>query len=375
MGLSPLEPLEKVLNPLIRKKSIGISPSVDIKFPWKSPYIRKEDLLQVPEGDKQIYNIGSRFAKRFSEIFNGRFSIADYNFTSSYAARASQTATAFGMGYLKGKGHVTKLAFQPIPLTTYPRNNDKLHGPQPNCKRWRETVSRNPLTFTEYNKFLKTEKFQRIVRKVREKLGLKGVKEVDENLVLSMFGACGWGVQKFGYSQNSRWCSLFNKEDQKVFDFAVDMYLYYLMGPGNEINMKLACPQLQDIFDNILAMSGKTKRDGKRKFIGRFGHGGTILAPAYILGLFIDSVPLRADNYEQMRDRKFKFGNIAPMSGSIAFVLYRCSYGQYKIQFYHNERLVKLPACWSKVSCPLDIFVSYYKPILDKCNYNQACGS
>ena len=368
-----IEVLETVLNPLIKNRSTGVSSLVDIEFPWKSPYLKKEYGQQVPEGDKQIYNIGRRFAKRFPEILNGRFSIADFNFTSSCFLRASQSATAFGLGYLEGKGHVTKLGFQPIPLTTYDCNNDKLHLQQRNCKRWRETVGKNPVSFSEHNKFIETDRFQKIVRKVREKLGLKGVKEVEEQLVRSMFTACAWGVQKFGYSEDSGWCSLFNREDQKVFDYSVDAYVYYRLGPGNQINLDVSCAQLQDIFTNIKSMAEKISGGPKKKVIARFGHTGTVLAPVLKLGLFIDRIPIQANNYEQIRNRKFILGKIVPMSGNIVFVLYRCHYGRYEIQFYHNERLVKLPACHSKVRCSLDQFLNYYKPMLDLCDYDQAC--
>ena len=99
-----------IVNRLIKERSTGISPSVDITFPWKNAYLRKEYGLQVPAGDKQIYKIARRFALRFPEILD-KFSIADLNFTTSYVRRAQQSATALGMGYLKSKGHITNKRF------------------------------------------------------------------------------------------------------------------------------------------------------------------------------------------------------------------------------------------------------------------------
>ena len=364
--------LETVVNPLIERKTTGVSSSVDIKFPWKSPYLKKEYGLQVPEGDKQMYKIGRRFATRFPEILKD-FSIADLNFTSSCYLRASQSATAFGLGYLQGKGHVTKQGFQPIPLTTAPCANDILHQQQRACPKWIKTVALNPENIKISEQFLRSERFMKTVRKVRTKLGLEGVKEIDEYVVGVMLLTCGWGVQTFGYSPDAKWCSLFNEEDQKVYDYYIDAYGYYRFGPGDQLNLDVGCPLLQDVLTNLLVMTGKITGKPKRKVIGRFGHASTIFAPIHKLGLFIDKVPLQADNYEQMRDREFRFGNIAPMSGNIAFVLYKCSYGEYKVQFYHNERLMKLPACHSKVSCTLDEFLSYYRPILDKCDFAKIC--
>ena len=149
-----------MVNPLIEKKSTGISSSVDIRFPWKSPYIRKEYGLPVPEGDRQLYHIGRRFATRFPEILKD-FSIADLNFTSSCFLRASQSVTAFGLGYLEGKGHVTKQRFQPVPLTTAPCGKDILHLPQLSCPKWLRTIALNPATLSESEKFLESDRFQK----------------------------------------------------------------------------------------------------------------------------------------------------------------------------------------------------------------------
>ena len=104
--------LEEAINPLM-EKSTGVSPSVDIKFPWKNLYLDKESWLQAPVGDKQLYRLGRSFAKKFPELLKGRFSIADFKFTSTCKRRASQSATAFSLGYLRGKGHLTKYNLQP----------------------------------------------------------------------------------------------------------------------------------------------------------------------------------------------------------------------------------------------------------------------
>ena len=101
---------------------------------------------------------------------------------------------------------------------------------------------------------MKSEKYQKIVLKVRKKLDLKGSKEIDEKIVHLMFSACAWDVEKFGYSQRSRWCSLFSVEDQKLSDYFMDSYFYYFVGPGNKINLGIACPLLQDILTNLKSM-------------------------------------------------------------------------------------------------------------------------
>ena len=366
--------LETVLNPLM-KKSTGVSPTVDVKFPYKIPFLKKEAGFLVPEGDKQMYKIGERFAERFPELLSGRFSISDFNFTSSCRARSTQSTTAFGMGYLKGKGSVTKLNLQPIPLTSFPCNNDRLHNILKGCPNFEGKIKRNKGLFAEAVKFLESRKFQVILEKVRRKLGLTGVKEVNENVLLSMFRACSWSVQAFGDFEDSGWCSLFNSEDQKVYDYYVDLFNYYAAGPANQDTTDGSCVLLQDIISNLEMASVKVAKGRQLKLIARIGHVRTIGWPLTKLGLFLDKIPLKADNYESMRNRGFKIGKVAPMSGNFAFVLYKCHYGQYKIQFYLNERLLKLPACHSKIYCSLRQFLNYYKASIDICarRYDEIC--
>ena len=366
-------PIEKVLNPLM-KQSTGISPSVDVKFPWKIPYSKDEASLLVPEGDRQLYNIGKRFATRFLEVLHGRFSIADFNFTSSCYSRASQSAVAFGMGYLEGQGNVSQLKFQPIPLRTYPCIKDGLTAISSACPRFiKQAISRRKTVYTESNAFLKSDEFQKIVLKVRRKLGLNNVTDLDEKLVLSMFRACAWGVEVHG---GSEWCSLFTPKDQAIYDLYIDLYLYYRRGPAYQLNMDISCVLLQDIFTNLKTMARVNATVHKMRVVVRMGHATNVIAPLLKLGLFLDNVPLKAKDQEKLlKKREFRYGKIAPMSGGFAFVLYKCRNGEYKIQLYINERLVKLSACQSEIDCTLRKVLDHYEKTIDKCasDHDKMC--
>ena len=325
-----------------------------------------------------MFEIGRRYAKKFPEMLHGDISIADFNFTSSSYSRSSQSAMAFGMGYLVGKGHVTELKLQPLPIATYPRGKDKLHNLVGSCPRFQKNILRNRTTFAESRKFLKSERFQKIVRNVRRKLGLIGVKELNEQLVVSMFSLCGWSVEALGHSLQTGWCSVFTTEDQKIYDLYTDLANYYLIGPGNQLNKDMTCHLLRDIFTSLDRTAKEDKRHIKRKVTVRIGHGHTVIFPLLKLGLFIDKFPLKADtDYDKLKSRQYRAGKIAPMSSNFAFVLYRCGngkYDKYKIQFYHNERLVKLPACQSKVDCTLKELLNHYRGIQnEKCDIDQLC--
>lgn len=49
----------------------------------------------------------------------------------------------------------------------------------------------------------------------------------------------------------SPWCSLFDQEDGKFFEYAEDLKHYYSCGPGREMSKKLGCITLTDMFNRF----------------------------------------------------------------------------------------------------------------------------
>ena len=372
-----LSGLEKTLNQLI-KNTTGISKSVHVKFPWKSPFRTKDLGLLSRFGEKQLYYIGQRYARRFPEIFRGRFGVADFNLTSSCVPRTSQSGISFSLGYLKGKGHVTPYRFQPTPIMTYPCGTDKLLRFGEACARWRDHAAKigRPKIIAEVTKFSKL-KIQAVVKKVQENLGLKNEEKLNEGIVQQMFTACSFEISALGRPRHSGWCSLFDTEDLKIFDYYFDLLTYYSFGPAYKINIDSSCALLKDIYSNMLSVAGNdTSNHRQYKVIARFAHGETLVPLLGKLGLFVDTKHLEGDNYDEMKNRKFKFGKLAPLSGNVAFVLYKCSAAKghdYKVQMYHNERLIQLPSCSSKVDCTLQKFQSYYEDMVKNCDFDKIC--
>ena len=112
-------------------------------------------------------------------------------------------------------------------------------------------LRKRTLLFAEAAKFLKSKKFDRILIKIQRKLGLVGVKEVDEYILLAIFRACSWNFEVFEDSEDSGWCSLFSSEDQKAYDYYVGLFNYYAYGPANQDTMDASCVLLQDIITNL----------------------------------------------------------------------------------------------------------------------------
>ena len=128
----------------------------------------------------------------------------------------------------------------------------------------------------------------------------------------------------------------------------------------------------------------------------RFAHSAGVIGLLTTLGLFKDSVHLRADNYRDQTNRKFKMSDLVPMSGNIALVLYKCHNGIsknvnetgkirktkvkglqkgtiYKIGVLVNEVTVRLPCCHGESTCNMERFVRCFQK-LSKCNFERLCN-
>uniref|UniRef100_A0A2C9LTD2 Multiple inositol polyphosphate phosphatase 1 n=1 Tax=Biomphalaria glabrata TaxID=6526 RepID=A0A2C9LTD2_BIOGL len=114
-----------------------------------------------------------------------------------------------------------------------------------------------------------------------------------------------------------------------------------------------------------------------------FGHAET-LGPLYCaLGLFNDSMPLRANNYEQHGHRSFLTSNILPFSANLMFVLYECFSDEfqetdevdeveYYLKLFVNEKPHQIPGC-PELFCPYRAVRERYSSLVDHCDFKQIC--
>lgn len=69
-------------------------------------------------------------------------------------------------------------------------------------------------------------------------------------MVKNMYDMCryetSWHLRK-----PSIWCRFFTSEELKVMEYQEDLELYYLAGPGRDINIKLGCRTLSDMMEHF----------------------------------------------------------------------------------------------------------------------------
>lgn len=346
----------------------------NLTLPWNKPRewndAEPSELSSV--GENEQYNIAARFRSRFPEVFVKEYWNKYYKFESADKLRTAQSAMSFAYGLFEARGPVAPSKFQPVAITFSGRENDRLLSSYKWCPRYEIDVEEHGVE--EIERFVKGPEIKNVTKQLEERLQITGKLSLTFDFVEKIFRLCAFGVMNRG---DNSWCSLLNEDDIKVLEYQDDLENYYEHSYGNSLNHKIECTLLSDITQHLRDFSM-----GKNTFRGvfRFTSSGTLVSLLTILGLFRDTVPLRADNYIQQNKRQFMISNVVPMSANIAFVLYSCSSTEkagkleYKLQVLVNENPVPLSCCHGNITCGLDEFLSCFEETVDSCDFDALCS-
>ena len=354
---------EKDFEGQLRK--FGIAP--------KNPYKVEVEKLLTTVGDKELYDIGKRYAKRFPELLEDTLEIQNFKFMSTCKARSSQSADAFAMGFLEGHGHLGEAKLQPMPLEINPCNKDEILRYFDMCAKYQKDVEDNTTATIEMDKFLNGTEVAKVVEKVKTKLKIQTASNLTALNVKMMYLMCAFSIAISNKHFTDGWCNVFDDDDFDVMEYVLDLKAYYKRSAAYKITYESSCPLLRDILHSVQAKAGRKVKYKAFKGIFRSSHAETLVPLYALMGLLLDERPLKADNYEEMKNREFRGGRIAPFAGNLAVVLYECAGKAQKIQLYNNERLLKFPCCKSEVDCPFEVFENCYQKISDACDFHAMC--
>lgn len=346
----------------------------NLTLPWNKPDewndAEPSELSSV--GENEQYNIAKRFRSRFPEVFVKEYWNKYYKFETADKLRTAQSAMSFAYGLFEARGPVTPSKFQPVAITFSGRENDRLLSSHKWCPRYEIDVEEHGVG--EIENFANGPEIKNLTRQLEKRLQITGKLSLTFDFVEKIFRLCAFGVMN---RRDSSWCSLLTEEDVKVLEYQGDLENYYEHSYGNSINHKIECTLLSDISQHLGDFS--TEKSAVRG-VFRFTSSGTLVSLLTILGLFNDSVPLRADNYIQQNKRQFTISNMVPMSANIAFVLYACNSTEkagkleYKLQVLVNEKPVALSCCHGNITCGLGEFLSCFKETVDSCDFDAMCS-
>ena len=112
----------------------------------------------------------------------------------------------------------------------------------------------------------------------------------------------------------------------------------------------------------------------------RFGHSESLVPLLSILGLYKDTEDLRADNFANKKDRKFRASLISPFAANLAFILHKCdshedrgdSLESFQLQLLVNEKPTKFPFCDTDL-CPYSVVRQQYSHYINDCDLASMC--
>ena len=365
---SDFKEIVQKLNALYNASSGSHSKNLSLPWDWPSDWEIAKNKELAERGEKEHYGIAKRILAKFPEVFlNRSYWDRYYKFVSSDSARTAQSAMSFAYGLFEGKGTVGSAKFQPVAVTfSGPEDNDKVLRPSDVCPRYEKDIEDGG-GLQQYEDFKTGSEIKKVTEKLGERLNVSGKLELQAE---ELFNLCAFAVL---LQNDLSWCSLFEKEDAEVLEYLNDLEAYYEHSYGNELSYQIICPLVGEIVDTIKEFTEERETSG----IFRFSGSGTLTSLFTILGLFKDSVPLRADNYEKQTGRKFRTSENTPMAANVAFVLYECSSregnSEFKVQLVINEGPVGMPCCYGNTTCSLQKFLSCYEDIGKKCDFEGMC--
>ncbi|CAD5120547.1 unnamed protein product [Dimorphilus gyrociliatus] len=339
-----------------------------LKFPNKTQLCQKDieiianwSLRMKPEDDKDLVETGKReqkfiaqeMRKRFPDFFAQNDLLEDYEFRHSKEKRTRDSALAFLEGLFGTSNNVQ--------LTRSPEKDTLLHFYK-HCDKYIEEVQNKPRI--EYDKFLKGPEMQAVIKRVNERLALTN--PIEYKTLESIYDNC---VFEYGIYNDAPWCSVFQREDINIIEYAEDIKYYWEDSYPHKVTVEQTCKLVSDIWKHL--RNAKEKKD-KRKIVGRWAHSATMNTLYTRLGLYKDEKQLLHNNYEQQKDRRWRTTLHTPMSSSIAFVLLQCK-DDFTVRAFHMEKLIKLDGICAEKNCKWSEIEGKFKPIADNCNFEEIC--
>ncbi|XP_031554407.1 multiple inositol polyphosphate phosphatase 1-like [Actinia tenebrosa] len=343
----------------------------NLTLPWNlsHEYDIAGNCEQSDAGNQEIYELAKRFKKKYPRLFVQKYWNKFYTFVTSGTPRTAKSASTFGYGLFEGKGTLGLNKYQPIGIIfSGLKDKDKVLRYYDTCSRYkREIKDGNGLE--EWQKFGLSDPMKTVIKNIEGRLQLKGKIELSAESVQKLFWLCAFATMN---QENRDWCSVFTKDDLEVLAYYDDINQYYRHSYGNEISYRTNCPLLADITHSLKAFV--TQNQSYPYGIFRFTHIGTMTALQSILGMYNDSVQLKANNFAEQRDRTFRISRNVPMSANMAFVLYKCEKKpNHMVQLLINERPAVLPCCGNGSLCSFQTFLSCYEPISNNCDFDKMC--
>lgn len=153
--------------------------------------------------------------------------------------------------------------YQPVAVKiSGPHDNDKVLRYYDACPRFKRIQKSNG----ENGKFVRGPEVKQLVKNIETRLNLTGKVKLSAADAYNLWLLCAFETQVLG--NMSSWCTLFNREDLKVFEYFNDLRLYHDYGYGKKFNQKITCHLINNIITSVKKfVSGDEKPHGHFRLV------------------------------------------------------------------------------------------------------------
>jgi multiple inositol-polyphosphate phosphatase / 2,3-bisphosphoglycerate 3-phosphatase len=262
------------------------------------------DYLTV-QGWNDLKYMALDYQRTFQTVFDERYSPEKFKFGYSDTQRTEASYKAFLEGLFGPNA-------DSIIHTSPEGNNSILLRPYESCPEFDAQSEKAKDKDSEYVKFQQTDVYKKAAEAISTRLGYKYVlnaKQIDTIWDMCRFDQA-WYLQ-----DESPWCAAFTPEHVYVLEYLEDLKYYYKASYGSYLSSNLMCAAVKDMVVNLKSEQGP-------KVVAYFSHASAIQLFLTSLGYAQDKEPLRADNYQQMKYRKFRASVWSPFASNLAVVKY-----------------------------------------------------
>lgn len=257
------------------------------------------------QGWNDLKYLAIDYQRTFQSLIEPRYSREKFKFGYSDTQRTEASFKAFVEG-LFGPGAENIVDGQAE------TNNSILLRPYEKCAEFDKQAERAKDNSSEYYKFMQSNVYKKTLEEISIRLGSKftfSSKQVDTIWDMCRFDQA-WYLQ-----DDSPWCAAFTPPHVDVLEYLEDLKYYYKAGYGAELSSNIMCAAVKDMLNNI-------QSEENPKVTAYFTHASAIQLFLTALGYGKDNDALRADNFGQMKYRKFRSSDLSPFGSNLAVVKY-----------------------------------------------------
>jgi multiple inositol-polyphosphate phosphatase/2,3-bisphosphoglycerate 3-phosphatase len=342
---------------------------------WTNPFdLEDADYLTV-QGEYEHYYMAKRALAFYKDLLGTcPFEPSRYDIHSTEISRAGMSASAYSFGLFEKRGQVGPTDFDPFFIVTNNATTDNELRFFKTCPNYISGVKKNKKASAE-SQFYANKQLPGLADKLTKRINVTGWTLTTDD-VNTLWTLCVF--QLSAQEISDQFCSFFDKDDVGIMNYIDDLSSYWVKGYGYPINYEISCVLMQNFVDAITQVTSNPVDTHSLRATLRFAHAETVMPFLSLLGLFNDSVPLRATNtQEQIDNRLWRQSIISTFAANVALVTYNCSKpggsADFRVKLFHSEKEYQIPQCDNKLYCPFEKFKEIYARSLT-CDFNKLCG-